>query len=354
MGLEEQMPVPNYTTLSNTILSEGQGDLDVEAQNFNSGQDGSEKEEVHLVVDSTGLRVYGEGEWKQSVYGKQKQRAWRKLHLGVDSDTGEITAVGLAGSTSHDGSQVEKLLDQTPVTRLSTCDQTLYQTDKELSAVGGDGACDTWDVYDAITDREATPVIPRRGTPESRRLKLRRTATAPDHRFCGTRQALAPAPASAGVGSELTGTIVGAWQRRRSTGSGRLTGRFVEARRWENEKDTMWNPMRWNPMWDPDVQSSVGSFPKTNSTESSRVELSLQNNERPCRQARSIRKRKAPPNRLRAILHLPRGILPGHLSRPERAGTAPGGSWGPTARIAGKTSIRRIRCSGCSASSSAS
>jgi hypothetical protein len=126
MGLEEQMPVPNYTTLSNTILSEGQGDLDVEAQNFNSGQDGSEKEEVHLVVDSTGLRVYGEGEWKQSVYGKQKQRAWRKLHLGVDSDTGEITAVGLAGSTSHDGSQVEKLLDQTPVTRLSTCDQTLY------------------------------------------------------------------------------------------------------------------------------------------------------------------------------------------------------------------------------------
>lgn len=73
------------------------------------------------------------------------------IHLGVDSDTGEITAVGLTDNTSHDGSQVEKLLDQ---------------TDKELSAVGGDGAYDTWDVYDAITDREATPVIPPRRNAE--------------------------------------------------------------------------------------------------------------------------------------------------------------------------------------------
>jgi hypothetical protein len=83
--------------------------------------------------------------------------------------------------------------------------------------------------------------------------------------------------------------------------------------------------MWWNPTWDLDVQSSVESSPKTSSIESSRVELSLQNNERPCRQARRIRKRKVPLNRLRVILHLLRGVLPGHLSRPERAGTALGG-----------------------------
>ncbi len=64
-------------------------------------------------------------------------------------DTGEVTAVSLTDNTSYDGSQVEDLLDQ-----------TLERTDKELSAVGGDGAYDTWDVYDAITDREATPTVP--------------------------------------------------------------------------------------------------------------------------------------------------------------------------------------------------
>ena len=45
---------------------------------------------VHLVVDSTGIKVYGEGEWKTRQHGISKHRTWRKLHLGIDEATGEI------------------------------------------------------------------------------------------------------------------------------------------------------------------------------------------------------------------------------------------------------------------------
>jgi transposase len=214
-GLEEQMPVPDYTT-----LSKRQGDLDVEVQipkeSLVEGGGRSEEEEVHLVIDSTGLKVYGEGEWKQRIHGKQKRRTWRKLHLGVDSDTGEITAVGLTDNTSHDGSQVEKLLDQ---------------TSKELSAVGGDGAYDAWDVYDAISDREATPVIP-----PQRNAKIKK------HGNCSGP----PLPRDEAI-RYIRGHGRKKWKRthsyhRRSLAETavyrfkQIMGRFVEARRWENEK----------------------------------------------------------------------------------------------------------------------
>jgi hypothetical protein len=96
------------------------------------------------------------GEWKQRTHGKQKRRTWRKLlHLGVDSDTGLVTAVTLTDNTAHDGSQVEALLDET-----LTGETGEGESDEELSTVGANGAHDIWDVYEEITDREATPVIP--------------------------------------------------------------------------------------------------------------------------------------------------------------------------------------------------
>jgi hypothetical protein len=106
MGLKE-LPVPDYTT-----LSKRQGDLDIDLEGLGGTTkatkkdfEGASKEEpTHLVIDSTGLKVYGEGEWKQRTHGKQKRRTWRKLHLGIDSDTGQITAVSLTDNTAHDGS----------------------------------------------------------------------------------------------------------------------------------------------------------------------------------------------------------------------------------------------------------
>lgn len=80
------------------------------------------------------------GEWKQRTHGKQKRRTWRKLlHLGVDSDTGLVTAVTLTDNTAHDGSQVEALLDET-----LTGETGEGESDEELSTVGADGAYDIW------------------------------------------------------------------------------------------------------------------------------------------------------------------------------------------------------------------
>ena len=69
-------------------------------------------EPVHLLVDSTGLRLCGPGEWLVEKHGARTRRSWRKLHLGVDADTGEIVATTLTSRDADDGSQVGPLLDQ--------------------------------------------------------------------------------------------------------------------------------------------------------------------------------------------------------------------------------------------------
>ena len=64
------------------------------------------------MVDSTGLKVFGEGEWKMRKHGKSKRRTWRKLHLAVNPDTHEIEAETLTENGCDDASQVDDLLDQ--------------------------------------------------------------------------------------------------------------------------------------------------------------------------------------------------------------------------------------------------
>lgn len=136
--MELELSVPDYT-----LLSKRQGEVDVDLV---SGRSNGGGEARHLVIDATGLKVYGEGEWKQRTHGKQKRRTWRKLHLGVDADTGEVTATTLTDNTEHDASQTGALLEE---------------TGGDLRAVGADGAYDTWDAYDAITDQgNARPIIP--------------------------------------------------------------------------------------------------------------------------------------------------------------------------------------------------
>ena len=65
---------------------------------------------VHLLVDSTGLRLCGPGEWLIERHGSRTRRLWRKLHLATDADTGEIAAAELTGHDVDDGGQVEALL----------------------------------------------------------------------------------------------------------------------------------------------------------------------------------------------------------------------------------------------------
>lgn len=101
----------------------------------------------HIVVDSTGVKVYGEGEWKTRQHGVSKRRTWRKLHLGVDENTGEILAAVVTGNDTHDGQVLGDLLDQIEGT---------------IEQVTTDGAYDHRHCYDDITKREAKPVIPPR------------------------------------------------------------------------------------------------------------------------------------------------------------------------------------------------
>ena len=103
----------------------------------------------HLVVDATGLKVYGEGEWTVRQHGASHRRTWRKLHLGVDEATGQIVAQMLTLAGTDDASQVEPLL---------------AQVQAPIGAFGGDGAYDAGKVFDvlAAADPPIEPIIPPR------------------------------------------------------------------------------------------------------------------------------------------------------------------------------------------------
>jgi Transposase DDE domain len=92
-------------------------------------------EPVHLLVDSTGLKLSGAGEWLVEKHGTSRRRSWRKLHIGVDADTGQIVAAALTTNDVDDGSQVGPLLDQ---------------IDRPIAAFTGDGAYDQEGVYGEV------------------------------------------------------------------------------------------------------------------------------------------------------------------------------------------------------------
>jgi hypothetical protein len=82
--LDIDIAIPDHTTLSRRG-----GGLAVLPKS--TGRD----EPLHLLIDSTGLKIYGEGEWLDHKRGIRSPRRWRKLHLGVDADTHEVVAVEL-------------------------------------------------------------------------------------------------------------------------------------------------------------------------------------------------------------------------------------------------------------------
>jgi hypothetical protein len=104
---------------------------------------------VHLLVDSTGLKLCGSGEWLLEKHGTRTRRSWRKLHLGVDTDTGQIVAAALTTNDVDDGFQAGPLLDQVA---------------GALASFTGDGAYDQDGVYASVAERHpeaAVVVLPR-------------------------------------------------------------------------------------------------------------------------------------------------------------------------------------------------
>jgi hypothetical protein len=106
------------------------------------------KEKIaHLVIDSTGLKLYGEGEWKVRLRGWAKHRTWRKLHLSMDADSQAITSVLITGKETVDPRGLPHLLKRVEV---------------PVEKVYADGAYDSRQCYKALVERGARAVIPPR------------------------------------------------------------------------------------------------------------------------------------------------------------------------------------------------
>jgi hypothetical protein len=124
LGLD--LAVPNYSTLSRRAKT-----LEVPPlRRTSSGP-------LHLLVDSTGLKLGGAGEWLVERHGTSRRRSWRKLHIGVDAESGEIVAVEVTRKDIDDAAMVDALLDQIadPVASF-TADGT-YDQDPVYQAVAG-------------------------------------------------------------------------------------------------------------------------------------------------------------------------------------------------------------------------
>ncbi|MEZ4934653.1 MAG: IS5 family transposase, partial [Saprospiraceae bacterium] len=128
--------VPCYTQICRRAVGL---DVDIEVP--------KSKAPMFIVIDSTGLKVYGEGEWKTRKHGISKRRTWRKLHLAVDEKTGLVHAHVLTenGKGDGDAQQVEEMLGQVepPVDRFS-----------------GDGAYDTYEIWVLLKELEIEGIIP--------------------------------------------------------------------------------------------------------------------------------------------------------------------------------------------------
>jgi hypothetical protein len=127
---------PNYTTLCRR-----QRDLAVELPHT------SKSGHIDIVVDSTGLKVYGEGEWKVRQHGYSKRRTWRKLHLGINPVSQIIEASVVTTNDFKDNEVFEDLLDQ---------------VEANVNQVCGDGAYDSENCYQAIEQQGAQATLPPR------------------------------------------------------------------------------------------------------------------------------------------------------------------------------------------------
>lgn len=109
-----------------------------------------DKAGLHVVIDSSGLKIYGEAEWKVRKHGYSKRRTWRKIHLAVDEKSGEIVGMTLTGRDDDDASQLLPLMEQ-------AVEQGL-----DIAKVGTDGAYDTEECWTLLGDLGIEAIIPPR------------------------------------------------------------------------------------------------------------------------------------------------------------------------------------------------
>jgi IS5 family transposase len=146
VGLE----APDHTTLSRRSQS-----LDVDLHRV------AGHKPIHLIVDSTGLSIVGEGEWAAAKYGGRGRRGWKKLHLGVDR-SGVIVAEILTDGNVNDAKMALELIDEVP---------------DDIASFTADAAYDTIAIYDANAVRGSEVIVPpSKSATRSRQRRFRTSA----------------------------------------------------------------------------------------------------------------------------------------------------------------------------------
>ena len=131
-------PVPDYSTLCRR-----QARIAVQVPYRTSGQP------LNLLIDSTGIKFRGDGEWQARKHGPSRRRQWRKVHIALDAGTGDVRAIEFTSSRQGDSPLLPELLAQIP-------------PEEAIGTVTADGAYDTRRCHGAIIDRGADAVIPIR------------------------------------------------------------------------------------------------------------------------------------------------------------------------------------------------
>lgn len=144
------VPVPDYSTLCRrrqkmqaSVSCEMQASVSCSASDCPCHSD----RPCHLVVDSTGLKVFGDGEWKVRQHGVSKRRTWRKIHVAVDQATGMVCAAATTSNSVSDGQMLPELL---------------AQVSQAICQVSADGGYDRRSCYEAISRCGANATIPPR------------------------------------------------------------------------------------------------------------------------------------------------------------------------------------------------
>lgn len=133
MGLlQVDCPVPHYSLYSKRI-----GSLELPKLSL--------KRPCHILVDASGVKVVGEGEWKVKIHGQGSRRKWVKIHIGVDESTQEIVALKTTKSNVSDSKMLEELLNDCPST---------------VKKVSADGAYDGFPSRKKLYDRGIEGIIP--------------------------------------------------------------------------------------------------------------------------------------------------------------------------------------------------
>lgn len=129
------LPVPSYSQISRRAKS-----LHKRINRLTQG-----KKACHIIFDSTGLKVHGEGEWKVKIHGKGKRRTWRKFHIGIDSETQDIICCELTGNNKGDAEIAEQMLGKLPC---------------KVKSARGDGAYDASRFRKKVHEKGGICIVP--------------------------------------------------------------------------------------------------------------------------------------------------------------------------------------------------